>query len=145
MHRLLRPAAICCGLVAAGSLLSCCGNGGAASAANATTKPTTPVSKAQAVAYAHAVNLTTADVPGMTSEGQEGEFHEAGRSSVEFARCYGGVSPALQAAEIRSPLFFATHGRESQLVWSRVEVWPTPALAARSSAAYLSPRGGICA
>ena len=136
-----------CALVIAGSLVSGCGGSSGASAANATAHTTATITKAQAIAYARAVNLRAADVPEMSSGLGEREIMQTDsekRSSVELARCYGGVDRARRIAWIRSPEFDAGRARQSQFLESRVEVWPTPGLAARNIAAEFSSRGQAC-
>jgi hypothetical protein len=110
--------------------------------------PNTPITRALAIAYAHAVNLRAADVPAMSGAGSaEGELAQTpsrSRSNTEFARCYGGVSPSARLVKIHSPEFAAGPAAQSQIVRSTVEVWPTAALAARNNAAYFSSRGQRC-
>jgi hypothetical protein len=144
IRELLRPVTAWCALVAAGSLLAGCGGSLGASAASGTPQTTAPITKAQGRAYAHAVNLGASDVPGMTVEAPEGEAPAPKRSAVEFARCYGGVSPARRIVKMHSPVFSAGHARQAQTLESTVEVWPTPAVAARNNATYLSSRGRAC-
>lgn len=131
-------------LGAAGGLAAGCGGSSGASAASATPQTSAPITRAQATAYAHAVNLRAADVPEMSTSLPEGAAPAPKRSAFELARCYGGVSPARRIIKVHSPAFLAGHAVQSQLVESRVEVWPTPGLAARNNAAYLSSRGRAC-
>jgi len=144
VRQLLRPVTAWCALVAAGSLLAGCGGSIGASAASVTPRTTAPITKTQGTTYAHAVNLGASDVPGMTIEAPEGEAPAPKRSAFEFARCYGGVSPARRIVKIHSSVFAAGHARKYQTLESTVEVWATPALAARNNAAYLSSRGRAC-
>jgi len=104
----------------------------------------TRVTTAQAVAYARAVNLRAGDVREMSSDYAEGEAPAPTSANFEFARCYGGVSPARRVLKIHSPEFSAGRGAHSQLVNSYVEVWPSAAVAARHSATYMSSRGRAC-
>jgi hypothetical protein len=143
VRQLRRPAITWCALVAAGSLAAGCGGGSGASTARAI--PQATITKAQAAAYAHAVNLTPGDVPGMTIESPEGETPAPTRSALELARCFDGVSPARRIAKFYSPTFSSGRAARSQLVESTVEVWPTPSLAARDTATYFSSRGRACA
>jgi hypothetical protein len=105
------------------------------------------ITKAQAVAYAHAVNLRATDVPGMTSNSSEGEVPGVspnGASSAEFVHCYGGVSPARRVVKMHSPQFSAGRAAEYRSLESRVEVWPSSSLAVRNNSAYQSARGRRC-
>ena len=142
--RLLRLSASWCALLATGSLLTGCAGSSGTSTPSATPQTAVPISKAQAVAYARAVNLRAGDVSGMTIETPEGEAPAPKHSAFEFARCYGGVSPARRTVKIHSPEFSAGRAAQSKLVESSIEVWPTPGLAARNNATYLSSRGRGC-
>jgi hypothetical protein len=144
IRQLRRPAITCCALVAAGSLPAGCGGSGGASAARATPQTVAPVTTAQAAAYANAVNLTAGDVPGMTTEEPGGEAPAPTRSALALARCFDGVSPVRRVAKFHSPTFSSGRAAQAQLVESSVEVWPTPGLAARDTAAYFSSRGRAC-
>ncbi len=121
------------------------GLAGCGASASATPQTTMPVTRAHAAAYAQAVNLRARDVPGMTIETPGGEAPAPNRSDLEFARCYGGVSPALRVTKIHSPEFLGGRGAHSQLIESRVEMWPTPGLAARNAATFVGSRGRACA
>jgi hypothetical protein len=141
-------------LAACGILASGCGSGSststsssAASTNTAVTKASAPITSAQAVAFAHAVNLRSADVPKMRSHFSEGEAVETAsrrRSSAAFVNCYGGPEPTLRLAKIRSPEFSAGDARQSKSVESRVEVWSTSNLSDRNNATYFSSRGRAC-
>jgi hypothetical protein len=149
---LVRLAVSILALVASGGLATACGtnnsavgetDGSAAGAARAA-GATGPVTRARAIAYAHAINLKAGDVPGMTVAEPEREAPTLTRSAAEFTRCDGGVSHARTVAKINSPEFSAGRGRNSELVQSRVEVWPTPGLVAQNTAAFFGPRGRAC-
>jgi hypothetical protein len=102
------------------------------------------ITKARAVAYAHAVNLRSTDVPEMSTSSPEGVVPAPKRSTFEFSRCYGGVSPVRRVLKSHSPEFSVGHGAQSQLEESEVEVWPTPGLAARNFAANHTSRYRAC-
>jgi hypothetical protein len=141
-----RPLANALLLAAGGGLLAGCG-GTSTSSTNAAAVRSATIAKARARAYAHAVNLRASDVPAMRSSSAEGEAtqtSDAKRSSAEFVNCYGGVSPMLRIAKIRSPEFSTGRAADSQTVQSAVEVWPSASLAARNNASYLGPRGRLC-
>lgn len=134
-----RSAAI---LLAAGLLAGC---GGAAASVVGVTLPTSrQVTKAQAVAYAHAVNLRAGDLPGFTSTGSETEAPKPGRYSLEYSRCRGGVNPARRIAEVFSPEFSAGRAFYGKIVRSTVEVWPTSAIVALNNTRLHSSRGRAC-
>jgi hypothetical protein len=80
----------------------------------------------------------------VSAEGERPQTPSSSRSSAEFARCFGGVSPNARLVKIHSPEFSAGHAAQSQTAQSTVEVWPTAALAARNNASYFSSRGRKC-
>jgi hypothetical protein len=136
-----------CGLGLAASLLVGCGGSGGASAPSATLQAAAPITKAQATVYAHSVNLRAGDVPGMASFGTaEREDPAPDRSALEFAHCFGGMSPARAIVRTSSPEFSipGVPARQAQFEESRVWVWPSPGRAARNYAAYQSSRGRAC-
>jgi hypothetical protein len=102
------------------------------------------ISKAQATAYAHEVNLAAADVPGAVVRATERESGAPSKAAVEFARCSGGVDPQRRVANIISPSFRLRAAGVSMGVKSSVEVMPTAALAADNYAAIRSARGHAC-
>lgn len=111
------------------------------------TPPTSgPITKAQSIAYAHAVNLQADDVPGFTSSGSETEVPQPGREGLEYVRCRGGVNPTRHVANIQSGEFSAEAGRTfyAKTMQSAVEVWPTAAMAAFNNTTAYSSRGRAC-
>jgi hypothetical protein len=90
----------------------------------------TPVSRAQAVALAHAINLRAADVPGMAPIESEGTGHEG--TGVKLEECAGvrGLKRD-ETASVKSPLFGVEAAGEKTTVRSSVTVWKTAAAAAR--------------
>lgn len=103
-----------------------------------------PLTKAQAVMYAHAINLQPRDIPGFTSIGSETEAPAPGRYALEYSRCRGGVSSARRIANIQSTEFSAGSAFYGKLLKSTVEVWPTPALVALNNNRSHSARGRAC-
>jgi hypothetical protein len=90
------------------------------------TQPTTgTITKAQAISYAHAVNLQPGDLPGFTSSGSETEAPRPGRLALEEIRCSSSVSPAHRIAAIKSTEFSAGSAFYGKIIKSTVEVWPT--------------------
>ncbi len=157
----MRRTAILLALVPSCALLSACGKGvysGAASHAPATgasaTRGATPgrsPTYAQALAFARAVNLRTADVPGFThSHEQQGESATERRLQQQFRSCGGAVGArALQHSrgtlvEASSPHFELKRGVLALTVSSEVSVAHTSAEAAASLAAIRSPRVRAC-
>jgi hypothetical protein len=135
-NRPLRPGAPQCAILLVASLLAGCGG---------TTTPTPgPITKTQAVAYAHAVNLQAGDLPSFTGIGGETEAPGPGRYGLEYSRCSGGLNPARRIAKIESTEFSAGRAFYGKIVRSNVEVWPTPALAVLNHTASQSPRGRAC-
>jgi hypothetical protein len=131
-------------LVAAGALAGGCGSGGGSSASSGSPIAGTSTAKARAIAYADAINLGGADVPGATIVKSEGEAKAPTLAGVELARCAGGVSPELRIVDIHSPAFRVASASKGERVKSSVEVMPTAALAARNNAAARSARGRAC-
>lgn len=109
-----------------------------------------PPTKAEALAFAHAVNLTAADVPGFTaSPKQHGESASERRLEQELRRCTGAAgSQALGSrdalAEAGSPDFELKHGILSFSVSSEVSVAQSSAQAAGSLSAVRSARVRAC-
>jgi hypothetical protein len=87
--------------------------------------PNGPITAGEAATYAHAVNLTAADVPGMVSVSPEREHNE--RESNQ-AVC-GIRGSRTHVVDIESPKFKSGEGFELVEVNSDVEVMPTAALA----------------
>ena len=102
------------------------------------------ITKAQAVAYAHAVNLQAGDLPGFTSSGSETEAPQPGRLALKEIRCSGGASPARRVAAIESTEFLTGNGLYAEIMKSTVEVWPTPALVALNNGASDKSRARAC-
>jgi hypothetical protein len=106
---------------------------------------TASITKAQAVAYAHAVNLRAGDVPGMarTAPGKSEGARERS-SSRSLARCAGVMSQGQQLVDISSPSFTRNGALEQEQVSSGVSVLSSAADAAREFAAISSARGRAC-
>ncbi len=139
-RRAAHPAASTCILLALTVVLPGC----AGAQASAPTTATVAVTKASAVAFAHAVNLRASDQPAMEAVAPERAAPSPDATAFEFARCDGGISPARIVANIRSTLLSTGNEREQRLVRSRVTAMPSEALARRNLAAFTSPRGLHC-
>jgi hypothetical protein len=124
-------------------LLGGCGGAGA-SVAGVTPSTSGPITKAQALAYARAVNLQPADMPGFSSIGREAEAPAPGRYILEYTRCHGGIDPARRVASISSAEFSTGTAFDTEIMKSTVEVWPTPSLLAINSSTAHSSRGRAC-
>jgi hypothetical protein len=126
-------------------LLTGCG-GTAASVVGVTPPTSGSITKAQAVSYAHAVNLQPGDLPGFTSSGSETEAPKPGRLALEEIRCSGGASPARRIAQIESTEFTAAIKRAfyGKIIKSTVEVWQTPALVASNNSPSHKSRARAC-
>jgi hypothetical protein len=121
------------------------GCGGTAPSVVGVTPPTSgPITKAQAVAYAHAVNLRAGDLPGFTIDESEMEAPKSGRYDLEDIRCRGGVNPARRIAKIDSTELSAGRALYGKVMRSIVEVWPTPVLVVSNHTTSHSPRGRAC-
>jgi hypothetical protein len=120
------------------------GCGGTVAAVDTTSSPRHPLTRTQAAAYAHAVNLRAGDLSGFTSDGSEREAPPPGPLAVQYIRCAGEISPAHRIARIESTELSAGHGRYSEIVTSAVEVWPTPAFVAANNTASDRARSRAC-
>jgi hypothetical protein len=140
-------------------LLGACGSAGhlmtatTTRAATATSPPSdthvgsaTQLTKAQAIAFARAVNLTTADVPGFTATKRAHEHETAAekRFEREMVRCAGALSANEKLVESNSPKFKHGHEIPELNVSSEVSVARTPALAAKELAAIRSAHARTC-
>lgn len=124
-------------------LLAGCGGTGA-SVVNGNRPASGPITKTQAVAYAHAVNLHAGDLLGFTSSGSETEAPKPGRLALEEVRCSDGVSPAGRIAQVESTEFSAGRAFYGKIMKSTVEVWPTPALVASNNSPSRKSRARAC-
>jgi hypothetical protein len=129
--------------LAAAVVIVGCGGGHNAAASHVTT-PSSVISRAQAQAYAHEVNLAAADIPGATVLSLERETGEPPPADVEVASCSGGVSPRARVANIDSARFRIGREPEAVRVKSSVGAMPTAALAAQNYRALASARGDAC-
>jgi hypothetical protein len=135
--------------VAAGALFAGCGGSSSASPAGMQAKASQSSSaakmfKAQAVAYAHSVNLTVSDVPDAVVRSVERESGLPSREDVKFSSCAGGVSPERRVVDVKSVSLQVGQGLQGTQVNSSVEVFPTAGLAAHNFAAARSSRGRAC-
>jgi hypothetical protein len=103
-----------------------------------------PITKAQAAAYARAVNLQAGDLPGFANRGSEAEVLEPGRLALQEIRCSGGVDPSRRIAQIDSTEFSAGRAFYGKIMKSTVTVWPTPALAAFDNGPSHRSRARAC-
>lgn len=164
----MRRTAILLALVLPGSLLSACGKAGyvvtVSRVPTATTPGTTgtqpapsgqrapsrPPARARALAFARAVNLTGADVPGFTvSPEQHGETAGEHHLEQEFRACLGARSPRAlgtggAVVESGSPSFELKRGIIHLSVSSDVSVARSSAEAAGVLPAIHSPRVREC-
>jgi hypothetical protein len=159
----IRRLAVTVALLGAGGALTACGSGGQAASAtiarSAVTPPSAsgaahasatiakPPTKSEALAFARAVSLTAADVPGFKASAKNAHERETPaekRLEGELKRCAGSPSSQGQLAEVKSEEF----GRETesafQGVRSGVSVEQTPARAAQELATIRSARGRAC-
>ncbi|MGH2854390.1 MAG: hypothetical protein ACRDLF_09400, partial [Solirubrobacteraceae bacterium] len=102
-----------------------------------------PPSRAQATAYAHAVNLREYDVPGMMQIAPEGPTHDRGYWEA-FVRCSGELRSVRAVAAIHSPIFGYRGRAQYESVYSTVAVLPSEASADRYVAILASARALHC-
>lgn len=134
------------------SLLSACaGDGHSTTARHSTTPaharahPSEPLTKPQALAFARAVNLTAADVPGFTvSSTDENETAAEEHRQRQLLQCAGPVVSADALAEVKSSSFELKRNIVDLGVSSEVGVARTSAVAARELAAIRSDRVRGC-
>jgi len=157
---LMRRAAILLALILPCALLAACGKGDYTGAASTTTDATAThgdahhagsPTHAQALAFAHVVNLTAADVPGFTaSHKPEHESATERRLQQQLRSCGGAAGArALQHSqgtlvEASSPHFELKRGILALGVSSEVNVAHTSAEADGVLAATRSPRVRAC-
>jgi hypothetical protein len=132
MIRSVGRAASCVALTAA--VLAGCGASAPAS---------TSIEKTQALAYAHAVNLRAADLPGWTSAGPERQITKRAPFVAELARCGGAIYPRVEVGGIGSLFRRGPRGSEA-LTESGVLVTPSADIASRDVAANRSARVQAC-
>jgi hypothetical protein len=155
----MRRTAFLLALVLACASLSACGKGGSASTASHTPAVTgtstsgqvgQPSTKAQALTFAHAVNLTATDVPGfIATPKQHSTSASERRLERELRRCTGAQESEVlgsrnAVAEVSSPDFELKHGILDLSVSSEVSVAQSAAQAAGSLPAIHSERVRAC-
>jgi hypothetical protein len=104
-----------------------------------------PITRSRATAYARAVNLRAADLPGMQLADAEGVNPAPTEAGREEARCNGSVNPNLLLVNAHSASFTGGTEPEHEEIRSEIEVMPNATLAARDNAANRSPRAIACA
>ena len=144
-------------LASAGALLALCGSlagcasgtshGGHARVGRTSTRAHSgaPPTRAQAMAFAHAVNLTAADVPGFTATSRhEAETQREKRLQRRLRECAGPVHLGDALVEQRSASFELKRAIIDLGVSSEVAVARTAALAAGELAAIHEQRVREC-
>lgn len=102
-----------------------------------------PVTRAQALAYAHAVNLRAFFVPGMTQRAPESSLYD-GIFREAAGGCTGELHSMHAVVAVHSPFFAYAARSERQLVYSMVVVLPTAREAARYLGVVASKRARAC-
>ena len=134
-------------LAVSGGALVACGGGSHATSSSPSTAltsrtgaPTNKVpTKPQALAFAHAVNLTAADVPGFAaSSTHEGKTAREKQLEHQMLACAGPLASEKEIAEASSPEFALKRGILDLGVSSQVSVARTSAIAAQGLAALRS-------
>jgi hypothetical protein len=128
--------------IAAGLLEGCSSSTQHAPSAHSTavaptgTRTSTHPTRSRALAFAHAVNLTAADLPGFTASSKhERETAQEKQQEREMQRCVGSVGSARGLAEASSKDFELKHDILDLSVSSEVSVARTPATATAELAA----------
>jgi hypothetical protein len=163
MRPAMRRTAVTIALLATGALLGACGRSNPVTVATVTvqaaktgsrtgttTAPPTGATgsptKAQALAFAHAVNLTSADVPGFKASPEQ--HHQTAvekQRERELVSCAGGAVIAGEGlASASSPDFKLERSVLDLSVNSEVSVAQTPALATKALAAIRSTHFREC-
>jgi hypothetical protein len=101
------------------------------------------LSRAQATAYAHAVNLRAYDVPELRQFAPEGPTDDRGYWEA-FARCNGEPRSVRAVAAIHSPIFGYGGRAQYELVYSTVAVLPSETIASRYVATLASAHALHC-
>jgi hypothetical protein len=146
----LRSVGLWLALFATACLLAGCGAATHASVGHTTAAPTphhpAKITKAQASAFVHAVNLRAADLPNMQVTGAEHREARLQQIDHAFARCLGSTKPLDYLARIHSPKFTSETEGEFEYEWigSLVEVRRTATSAEAGDAHLLEPRGLSC-
>jgi hypothetical protein len=139
-------------LALTGALAGCGANKSASSATHATTSPSlpagaagpaSPITRAAALAFAHAVNLRSGDLPGVVATKPERDAPPPSARDKEFARCAGAPDPGQRVADVRSASFKLGSALPGEIS-SSVEVMPSARLARESFTAAESSRGRSC-
>jgi hypothetical protein len=143
-------------LAATTGLIAACGSASHSTVASSvrttpltdTSPGTTPLTRARAIAFARAVNLTPADVPGFKAKPKdqhEPKTPAEKRIERELARCTAGTfSSSGGLAEEGSKEFKLEHGILHFSVNSEVSVAQTPAIAAKQLAEIRGSRVRGC-
>jgi hypothetical protein len=103
-----------------------------------------PVGRAQAAAYAHAVNLHAYDLPGAPEIAPEGPLRGGRRLWEAFARCTGELLSARSVATIHSRVFASGDRMEHELDYSTVALTGSETLARRYLAVIAGERARAC-
>ena len=163
MYPPMRRMIVILALPAAGGLLVACGSGSlvptttvvravagrsahAAAVAETSAAASRLFTKAQAIAFAHAVNLTAADVPGFkVSSEHEHETAAEKRLEHEMLRCVGALgSNSHGIVEMSSEEFERETNTGDESVQSEVSVARTPTLATRELAGIRGSHVRVC-
>jgi hypothetical protein len=118
-------------LAATAMLVTGCGNSSNTSSSSAALIAGPPITNAQALAYAHAVNLRTSDWPDSRAYSSEREIHQT-HLDADVARC-GGAFPLFEAGGIESPTLLRRS--KPEVVVSIVHVVESAAIARQRIAA----------
>jgi hypothetical protein len=140
----VRRAALAIAVVTICGAIAACGGSSAPSAAVRSADTVTAITKAQASAYAQAVNLQAGDLPNMTVAARESEKPDAKRVG-KIERCAGDLLAKKLVASIRSATFSGATEAEHETIKSVVEVMPSVALAEQNHAYTRSQRALACA
>jgi hypothetical protein len=145
----MRPAIVL--LLLSGEMLAACGStmhpAPKAHSAGVPGPGTTgsPITKPRALAFAGAVNLTAADVPGFTvSAEHQHDTTQERRLERELLHCVGGAGSRTELAEESSKNFELERGILQLSVSSQVSVAQTPATAAGELSAIRSAHVQAC-
>jgi hypothetical protein len=102
-------------------------------------RPNGPITRAEAIAVADAVNMRHGDAPSLASKVSPRRLRPPA-----FVRCGGPINPSLRLAEVASHLFETGNRSISTLTFSNVVVWPTATITERARDFAESARGIAC-
>lgn len=107
------------------------------------TSTNTPWTSSHSRAFAAAVNLTAADVPGFSASPDRNTAADR-RNVAQLASCAGAVDPARRIVDVHSDDFSRGAGLQEQQVGSSVDVLPSATLARQDFMKFTAAGARMC-